>query len=369
MESATTTGAKRAQRVTEQIVSEFNKRILIVKLSSLGDVVMSLPVAAALRRHFPSAYLAWAVGPAAADVLTGNPHLDDVLVIGGKENQRGMKALPPLREPGELKRELKRFDFDLTLDLQGLFKSAAVAYLSGARERIGFRSWREGIFLLNNRRLIPYRPQVHAVDLYLDFASALGAAKEPVEFPIAISQEDQDKVDELLGTREKYVALIPGARWESKLWPAARFAAVAEKLADEFGLTSVVIGAARDKELAMLIAAACKEKVLDLTGQTTLKQAAEIFRRCRVTIGNDTGPLYLSSAMRTPTIAIFGPSDARRLGPYGEGHAKVTAGVACAPCRNRQCRSKKCLEAISVEQVLAAARNLLAHAPVRQKEG
>ncbi len=350
-------------------MSADSKRILIVKLSSIGDVVMSLPVAAALRHRFPEAYLAWAVGPAAADVLTGNRHLSEVLVIGGKESGDGVKALPPLGEPMKLRRELRRFDFGITLDLQGLFKSAAVAYLSGARERIGFRSWREGAFLLNNRRLVPYRPEIHAVDLYLDFAVALGAPREPVEFSLAVSEEDRPKVDDLVGAREKLAAFIPGARWESKLWPTGRFAAVAEGLAEEFGLTPVVIGAASDKRLATLIAAVCKHEVLDLTGKTTLKQAAEVFRRCRVTVGNDTGPLYLSAAMGTPTVMVFGPSDARRLGPYGEGHAKVTAGVECAPCRNRQCKSNKCMEAISTEQVLEAARGLLARTPVARREG
>jgi len=344
----------------QQAMNEGSKRILIVKLSSIGDVVMTLPVAGALRRRFPSAYIAWAVGPAAEEVVAGNPHLSEVLVVGGRRNGEGVRAAPPLTELWRLRRELRQIGFEVTLDLQGLFKSAAVAYLSGARERIGFRSWREGTFLLNNRRVVAYRPEAHAVDLYLDFAKIMGAEREPVEFRIAVSEEDKRKVDELLGGRDKLVAMIPGARWESKLWPTERFAAVAKGLAEEFGLRPVVVGAAGDKRLGALIAAACKHEVIDLTGKTTLKQAAEVFRRCRVTVGNDTGPLYISAAMGTPTVAVFGPSDARRLGPYGEGHAKVVARVACAPCRNRKCRPRKCMEAISVERVLAAARGLLA---------
>ncbi len=134
---------------------------------------------------------------------------------------------------------------------------------------------------------------------------------------------------------------------------------MADALAGEFGITAVVLGAGRDSQLAAAVGQAASTRVIDLTGKTTLKQAAEVLRRCLVTIGNDTGPLYISAAMGTPTVAVFGPSDARRLGPYGNGHAKIVADVECAPCRNRRCRPRKCMEAIEPEEVIAAARALL----------
>ncbi|MBN1461156.1 MAG: glycosyltransferase family 9 protein [Armatimonadetes bacterium] len=338
------------------------KRLLLVKLSSIGDVVQSLPVARSLRRRFPNAYLAWAVGPAAADVVAGHPDLDRVVIVGGAPGHEaeGLDVVPPLSAVGTLRRALRRYEFDTTLDLQGLFKSALVARLSGAPRRVGFRTLHEGTFLLNNRRLVPNRRDVHAVDSYLDFAEVFGASREPVEFRIAISETDREVVDELLAGHEELAALIPGARWDSKMWPAERFAAVADTVAERFGLTSVVTGASRDTELAARIASAARRPILDLTGRTTLKQAAELFRRCRVTIGNDTGPLYISSAVGTRTVALFGPSDAHRLGPYGEGHAKLVADVDCAPCRNRTCRTRTCMESITPEQVVEAAASLLA---------
>ena len=348
------------------------ERILIVKLSSIGDVVQSLPVAAALRRRFPGSYLAWAVGPPAADVLIGNPHLNDVLVIGGRGRPTvgahgdvplsappRAASLPPLSSPAALRQAFRPFRFDVSLDLQGLFKSAAVAYLSGAGDRIGFRTLHEGTFLLNNHRVVPNRRDVHAVDSYLDFAEALGAPRQPVEFTISISDDDRKAVDSLVGAQAELAAIIPGARWESKLWPAARFGAVAQALAEQFSVTAVIVGGPGDAGLAREIAQVSRTEVLDLTGKTTLKQAAEVLRRCRVTIGNDTGPLYLSAAMGTPTVAIFGPSDARRLGPYGPGHAKVVAEIECAPCRNRRCSRRRCMEMIEPARVIEAARALL----------
>lgn len=331
-------------------------RILIVKLSSIGDVVMSLPVAAALRRQYPGAYLAWVVQPAAAGVLTGNPHLNEVLVTGGA--QQGARALPPLSSPFTLRRELRALKFTTSLDLQGLLKSAMLGWLSGARERVGYRSWQEGVRICYTRTA-PRRMDIHAVDSYLDLAAAVGAARTPVTFDLAVSDEDRAQVAQLLADRGPIATLIPGARWESKLWPPARFAAVADALHTEFGLTSAIIGGPGDTALAVAIAAAASAPLLDLTGKTTLKQAAEVFRRSRLTIGNDTGPLYLSSAVGTPTVAVFGPSDPRRLGPYGPGHAKVVTAVDCAPCRNRQCRDRRCLDTLSPEAVMAAVRSLL----------
>jgi heptosyltransferase-1 len=119
------------------------------------------------------------------------------------------------------------------------------------------------------------------------------------------------------------------------------------------------MGGSEDRGLAQQIRERAQSQVLDLVGRTTLKQAAEVFRRCRLTVGNDTGPLYISAGVETPTVAVFGPTDPRRLGPYGDGHAKVTPDVSCAPCRNRRCRSLKCMAAISVDRVAQAAADLL----------
>jgi heptosyltransferase-1 len=334
--------------------------VLLVKLSSIGDVVHSLPVAAAVRRRYPDAHLAWAVGPAAADLVSGNPHLSEALVVGGKGLDRdAVRAVPPTGAPLALRRALRQRRFDLALDLQGLFRSALIAYLSGARDRIGFRNRQEGAFLLNNRAIVPDRRDVHAVEGYLGFAQALQAPAEPLDFTIAITEADRRAVDELVGGATNLVALVPGARWPTKRWPAERFAAVAEALRREVGCTCVVVGGEGDGELACRIQERSGGQALDLTGHTSLKQVAELFRRCRLTIANDTGPMHISAAVGTPTVAIFGPTDPVRLRPYGEGHAVVSAPTPCAPCRKRICDPTRCLEAIAPEQVISAARSVI----------
>jgi heptosyltransferase-1 len=356
MEEPSASGVQRV-RIPERVQS-----ILIVKLSSIGDVVQSLPVAAALRRRFPGAYIAWAVKPAAADVVAGNPYLSETLVLGGQAARSDCRALPPLREPQRLARALRERRFELAIDMQGLFKTALVARLSGAPARIGFRNRQEGAFLLNNLSIVPDRRDLHAVEVYLGFAAAVGAPTTPVEFSIAISESDERAVDGLLGDRDNLVALIPGARWLSKRWTPAKFAAVADALADGEGCTSVVVGASSDTALAAEVAASAKAPILDLTGKTTLKQLAALFRRCRLVVSNETGPMYIASAMGTPTVAIFGPTDAERLGPYGSVHAKVVPDLPCRPCRRRTCQPLRCMEAIAPEPVVSAARRLL-HQP------
>jgi heptosyltransferase-1 len=340
------------------VIGDGARHILLVKLSSIGDVVHALPVAAALRRRFPEAYLAWAVRPAAAEVVVGNPHLNETLIVGGRgEESPGVRHVPEVTRLRALRRVLHGIGFDLALDVQGLFKSALLAYLSGAKERVGFLNCQEGTCLLNNRRVVPDRRDCHAVEGYLGFAAAVGAPTEPVEFSIATSAEDEQYATQLLG-EGRFLALIPGARWASKRWPPARFAAVCDALHAEYDCEGLVVGGAGDGTLAAEILAAAKSPVLDLTGKTTLKQLAAVFRRCALTVANDTGPMYISSALGTPTVAVFGPTDSTRLGPYGKGHAKVSAGADCAPCRRRNCSPRKCLEAVTVEQVVEAARPL-----------
>lgn len=335
------------------------RSVLIIKLSSIGDVVHALPALAALRRRFPRGHIAWAVGPAAAEVVAGSPHLSETLVIGGRAPIAGSVSLPSLGSPRALARALRRRRFDLALDLQGLLRSALVGCLSGAPRRMGSRGSREGALVFYNLRVAADRRGQHAVEGYLEFARALGAPVEPVDFTIATDSGHEAAVRSLLGDAEELAALVPGARWLSKRWPVARFAAVAEALASRYGLRSVVVGGAADGPLAGAIAAAARAPVLDLTGRTTLKELAALLRRCRVVVSNDTGPMHLAAAVGTPTVAIFGPTDPQRLGPYGAGHATVSAGVPCAPCRRRRCDPLRCLEAVEPEEVMAAVGRVL----------
>jgi len=323
-------------------------RILIVKLSSLGDVIHALPVAGALRRRFPGARISWLVGPAAAGVVTICRHVDRVLTWA-----------PGKRPRLDLLADLRRVQPQVCLDLQGLIRTSCLAQLSGARWRIGFHTPQEGGFPLCNLRVIPARTDIHAVDAYLAFARFLGADRAAPDFGLDLPLQARQ-----MGARTATgsagaptVALLPGTQWESKKWPARHFADLAFSLG-RLGLRSVILGSGADREAGAGIAAAAPSSTTDLTGCTSLIESAGIIASCALAVGNDSGPMHLAAALGVPVIALFGPTDPVRTGPYGAGHIAIQAPVPCLRCRRRRC-AVSCMERITPELVLAAVRRRL----------
>jgi lipopolysaccharide heptosyltransferase I len=344
------------------------KSILIVKMSSIGDVIHALPVASALRRHFPQAQISWLVAKRARDIVVGHPHLDRVLVVGG-DAANGDIVLPNLAHPFQVAHIMQEIGFDVAIDMQGLLRSGFFTLFSGAKVRIGYRSLKEAAFLLYNvLNDAPDRVQ-HVVERYLTFAGMLGAPEKPVEFIIATSREHEERVDALL--REsgipagaKLVALSPGSSWKSKTWPPERLGEVADYLSATYGYIPVIVGAASDLPRAQAIIANAKGPLVDLTAKTSLKELAVLARRCQAWVGNDSGPTHLAAAVNVPIVAIYGPTDEKLLRPYGDQHEVIVAPVACRPCTKRSraehCKHVKCMTQIAPVQVCQALDRILA---------
>ena len=323
-------------------------RILVVKLSSLGDVVHALPVAGALRRRFPHCHLTWLAGSAAADVARMCGHVDRVVTWNPGKRPR----LP-------LVADLRSARPQVALDVQGVARTTWLTWLSGARWRIGFRSWQEGAFALCNLRVIPPRTDIHAVDAYLEFARFLGADGEEADFGLRVPAEARERAIEIVAAPadEPTVALLPGTRWPTKKWPAEHFAALAVALGG-LGVRCVVLGSREDREAGETISAAAPDSVRDLTGRTSLAQSAAVIAECALAVGNDSGPMHLSAALGVPVIGLFGPTDPVRTGPYGAGHVVLRAPVPCGGCRRRRCRIP-CMGWLSPEGVLEEVRRRL----------
>jgi len=334
-------------------------RLLIIKLSSLGDVVHALPTLAALRRRFNDAHIAWLVGPAAAGIVAGHPMLDQTFIW-----RSGSAPIAPrtegLAHTRGLIRRLRAERFDITLDLQGLFRTAILAFASGAPRRVGFRNFQEGAFLFNNERAIPDRKDVHAVHGYLAFAAHLGAATEPIEFVFPESPGAEQRLDELLvpAAGKSVVALISDAGWPSKRWPAERFAAVADALAGD-GAACVIIGGADSQPLAEEISGRARSRPINAAGRTVLADLPALFRRCAAAVANDSGPMHIAAAVGCPVVALFGPTSPARTGPFGDGHVVIEAPLPCLGCRRRECSHLHCMTEINTPQVIAAAHGLL----------
>ena len=341
--------------------------LLIVKLSAIGDVVLTLPFVEALRKAYPDARLTWLVEEAAADVVMGLPQVDRVLVSRRKAWIRDIKKgriFSTARKMAGFLRELRQERYDAVIDLQGLFKSAIFTYLTGSRRRIGFDRSREFSHLFYNRRLAPYPRNQHAYLRNLDAAASLGAEIESYKrsgSPIRLPQDPDaaEKARSLLngltGTR---VVINSSARWETKCWPMAYWRDLVGRLARDPAVDVILTGAPSDRDLSREVKGDT-DRVLDLTGQTSLRELAEVFRTADLVVSSDTGPMHLAASTGTAVLALFGPTAPWRSGPYGPNHRVLWQGLKCAPCFKKTCPDPVCMTGLSVEAVHAAVREAL----------
>ena len=331
-------------------------KALLVRLSAIGDVVHTLPVLAALREHGWDT--AWLVEPLARPLLLGNPALGHLVeapaarafTLGGAR-----RAL----------REARRARADVALDLQGLWKSAGWARLSGARRVVGFaRRWRRepASALLMSERVDPAPEPVHVIDKNLALLRALGIeAVGRREFPLPALDAEAAEVDRRLAGEglSEFAILNPGGGWKSKLWPAERFGAVARGLRAR-GLASLVTWGPGEDALADRVVSAA-EGAAHRSFATTLREYVALARRARVVVAADTGPMHLAAAVGTPVVALFGPTDPARNGPFSPDDEVVRRVPPCAPCHRRACPVHDgVMEGIEVVDVLAALDRRLA---------
>ncbi len=341
-------------------------RILLVRLSAIGDCLHALPVATALRAQLPGCFLGWAIQGPAHQLLGDHPAVDRFHLY-----PRALRGVDRLRAILELRRELRRERYDWALDVQGLFKSGLVGWMSGARERVGFEGVESREFnrIFQNSRIAP-PSGAHVVDRNLSLLQALDL--EPPrqvswELPLpALAPELAAFLEAVAGDRP--LAMVnPGTTWDTKRWPVERFAAVARGLAER-GLAVVVGWGDQDERArAEAIVVASRDRAVHSLPPTSLRDLAAVLARCRLFVGNDTGPLHLAVALGTPVVAVFGATDPTRNGPYGDGHEVVVAPIAlaCRPCQSDRCarRDLACLTELPPEPVLAACDRLLARPP------
>ena len=329
------------------------ENILVVKLSAIGDVIHALPVSYAIKEQYPEAHLTWVVEQAAYAILADNPCIDE-LILFEKAKFRSIGGF--LREIGPFRRRLRTRRYDASLDLQGLFKSAAIAWNAGAKLRIGTANMREGAHLVS-RPVRGAHAEGHIVERYLDVARALGCRVGEVRFPVSVSDRDRMAADTLLareGVQEgrPFVAFAVGANWPNKRWPVEHFAALADRLYHAHYVPVLVGGGRLDATLAEDILRASEIPPVNLVGRTNLKQLAHVFTRAALVLGGDTGPVHLAAGLRVPTVMLMGPTDANRNGPYGQLQNAIEVDRPCRGCWKRACpKGLDCLAAISVDAV------------------
>lgn len=339
------------------------RRILILKPSSLGDIVHAMPALAALRDRFPRAHIAWLVKRQWLGLLERVEGLDAIWPV--EPGLRGWLSVIP---------RLRAERFDLVMDLQGLFRSGTLAWLAGCRTRIGFVDGREGSSLFYTHRVPVRIRDMHAVDRYLQVAAALGAkAERGPEFRFRFPSEDRDEVGRLLSRHgvspgAAWIAVSVSARWPTKRWPQEFFATALDHLQRDGVGRVALIGGPDERDDAQRVRSLMQTDPIDLTGGTTLQLLPALLRSASLLLTNDSGPMHIAAAVGTPVVALFGPTSPVLTGPYGLNHRALTRAIPCSPCFSRRCRNPiqlECLRTLSPEHVLEAVRGQLALREVR----
>jgi heptosyltransferase-1 len=347
------------------------ENILLIKPSSLGDIVMALPALSALRRSFPQARLTWLVRPEFAPLIEEHPHLDEIVLFDRRRLAQAWRSPTAARSLLTLVSELRGRRFDAVLDLQGLFRTGLLARFSGSPQRFGPR-WREMAYLFYTTSLPPQREWIHVVDYYLRLVGAMGAADLRAEFVLPEKPAAAAAARALLSYHSvspgRYAVMIPGSaevgdsqvrrmalRRPGKCWPPERFAALADRLAGEHELTVVATGSKSESPVIEEIRGLSRHPIVNLASQTSLPELVEVLRGARLVVSNDTGPGHIAAALGRPLAMLFSWSNPLRVGPYGRPECVVARDVSARGLHNRSRNPLHSIQHLTLDEVYAKA--------------
>jgi len=367
------------------------RKILLIKLSAVGDVVHTFPVLNKLRRRYPAAQIDWLVSSSIAEFLSPHPAIKNVLEFAREEWAKPWR-LTPLTNSARLAVRLRATGYDLVVDLQGQLRSGLFARATGAPVRIGFgkpvaRRWeemlrklpdearkhawqgaREGSWLAYTHTIPLSSLEMHAVDRYLAVGPMLGLDDGAADFSFPVPREATDRIDALLHYYDianlKLVAMAPGTVWETKQWRREGFAEVARHFLQK-GLAVTLIGASRERALCEEVAALAPGAI-NLAGETTLPELAALIRHSAISVTNDSGPMHLAVALGRPVVSVFGPTYPLWAGPYRRADAVLQADIPCVPCYLRQLsrcpHAHDCMRGVTAHAVIERAESILRNA-------
>jgi heptosyltransferase I len=364
------------------------RKILLIKLSALGDVVHTFPVLNKLRRRYPAARLDWLVTPGIGELLRHNPAIDNVVDFARDERTAPWR-LTPFVAAARLVVQLRAVEYDLVIDLQGQLRSGFFTFTSGAPVRIGFdkpradvwktlsrkipaearkHAWqgaREGSFLAYTDHIALPTLDLHPVERYLGVGPMLGLDDGAPDFSFPIPQEAHARIDALLDYYDiaelKLVVMAPGTNWDTKAWRPEAFAEVARHFLQN-GFAVTLIGSQRERAVCDEVAKLAPGAV-NLAGETTLSELAALIARATLCITNDSGPMHLAVALGRPVVSVFGPTDQVWAGPYRRPDAVLCAGLPCSPCYLRELRrcphNHDCMNNVAAAAVIERAESVL----------
>ncbi len=355
-----------------------NKRILIIKPSSLGDIVHTLPVAHAIKRCFPNCFIGWIAQQSFAPLLQADDSIDAVYPIqipSTSDPQAGRGAwLKALRATvGTLQKLHKEFHqkpYDLILDLHASFRSGLLGRTNPGGRRVGFNQAKElNTFFQDHLIDIPETTE-HAQDKNLLFCTYLGIKATNKDFHLCTGEEDRQALQQFLQSQQinmdtsPLIYANPAARWQTKFWPIEHWAALTDQLQKQ-GIPVIFGGSPQDIEYITSITRLMKTDPIIAAGRLTLPQSAALIQHASLYIGLDSGPMHIAALARTPVVALFGPTHPNKVGPYslmsldGSEHSIIRAEeLDCLECRKRSCSHLSCMRRISPEMVYESVISL-----------
>lgn len=328
------------------------KKILIVKPSSIGDVVHSLPFLNSIKTCFPKAEIHWVIAKGLEGLLECHPMVDRLIIINKDMWKNLSRTKDTLKEVRHLLKDIRNEQYDLAVDIQGLLRSGVITMATRAPVRIGFSDAREGSSLFYNVK-VKGGKDVHAVERYMKIAGALGCDENNILFPFSLCNNEMANIEAIKKDLKDYAVIVPGARWDTKIWAAENFGRTASLLP----VKSLVIGSKNDTQIAEKVVRASGGKAISMAGNTSLKELIELMRNAKFVISNDSGPMHIAAGLNVPVFAIFGPTSPARTGPYGKGHTIIKSDIECSPCFRKQCSNLRCMRGINVEQVYERIKN------------
>ena len=314
------------------------ENILLIKMSSMGDILHALPAACALRDRFPRARISWLIDERFAHLIQGHSAIDEIICAGApawvdKIPYRGdiARGLSHFR----IARELKRRQFDCVFDLQNLFRSGLIAWSTGARTRVGLNDWREGAPLFYTHLARPSHP--HVIRHYLSIVETITGPVENVRFDLPIRTEARQQVTRLLlehglAPGQPFVIVAPKSAQTFKDWPADRFTEVVRYLHERWSLPTVLVGANKDEAICRRIASESTVNPVIILGRP-LAELIALLERPRLVIGLDSGPTHLAATLGKAVVGIFGPTDPKRSAPWASEHLSVDQRSGCRACQ------------------------------------
>lgn len=350
---------------------EKNTKILIIRLSALGDTIHTLPLASAIKKECPTCKIGWLVEDKAQQFVHNNPLVDKCFVLPRKTWKKRGFSLENINEFFQIVKEIRKENYDIVIDTQQLFKSASIMPFLNVKRKITHADGREFSWLFANEFIKTERKQFdhdyHVVRRNLDFASHLGMDNEFIRFELPpVPEESKKKVQELmaeLDSSKPILSLAPATTWETKHWNESYWVDLINRFSER--LNVIITGSLADSDLInSILSKAPDKKVLNLTGKTNLIELSEVYRLSDIVVSPDSGSAHIAWAVQKPSvITVFCSTSKNRTGPFGSEYYSLAPDLACYPCMKKHCKKKEgkniCTMAVNSTQVINIVNNLL----------